>query len=89
MKTGKLLRWNYRTTSSRKNAILYFTFFQFFHKRKNILKVLYYCLFQEFEEKLMLTCAQLQESVPDTVDHAKGAPEKIGHSVGYIIFSCF
>ena len=31
----------------------------------------------------MLTCAQLQESVPDTVDHAKGAPEKIGHSVSY------
>lgn len=30
----------------------------------------------------MLTCAQLQESVPDTVDYAKGAPEKIGHSVG-------
>ncbi|XP_066931569.1 talin-2-like isoform X1 [Clytia hemisphaerica] len=36
---------------------------------------------KEFEEKLMLICAQLQESVPDTVDHAKGAPEKIGHSV--------
>jgi len=33
----------------------------------------------------MLTCAQLQESVPDTVDHAKGAPEKIGHSVSQVV----
>ncbi|XP_057316525.1 talin-2-like isoform X2 [Hydractinia symbiolongicarpus] len=34
-----------------------------------------------FEEKMMLTCAQLQEAIPNTVEYAKGAPEKIGHSV--------
>ena len=38
-------------------------------------------LSQGFEEKMMLTCAQLQEAVPNTVEYAKGAPEQIGHSV--------
>ena len=30
---------------------------------------------------MMLTCAQLEEAVPHTVEYAKGSPEKIGHSV--------
>ncbi|XP_047132289.1 talin-2 isoform X2 [Hydra vulgaris] len=34
-----------------------------------------------FEEKMMLTSAQLGEAVPQTVEYAKGSPENIGHSV--------
>uniref|UniRef100_A0A7M5V5A6 Talin n=1 Tax=Clytia hemisphaerica TaxID=252671 RepID=A0A7M5V5A6_9CNID len=33
------------------------------------------------EEKMMLTCDQLKESVPNTVEYAKGSPERIGHAV--------
>ena len=40
-----------------------------------------YFLFQGLEEKMMLTCAQLQECVPNTVEYAKCAPERIGHAV--------
>ena len=36
---------------------------------------------QGLEEKMMLTCAQLQEAVPNTVEFAKTSPENIGHAV--------
>lgn len=31
---------------------------------------------------MMLMCVQIKEAVPNTVEYAKSAPEKIGHSVG-------
>ena len=42
--------------------------------------------FQSFEKNMMLTCAQIKEAVPNTVEYAKGDPEKIGHSVGNLFY---
>ena len=33
----------------------------------------------------MLTCDQIREVTPFTVEYAKGAPEKIGHSVSVLV----
>ena len=41
--------------------------------------------FQGLEEKMMLTCTQLQDSVPNTVEYAKSSPERIGHAVSVAI----
>ena len=39
---------------------------------------------------MMLTCAQLQESVPNTVEYAKCSPERIGHAVRiFVIYLSF
>ena len=45
--------------------------------------------FQGLEEKMMLTCTQLQDSVPNTVEYAKSSPERIGHAVSVAIISIF
>ena len=38
---------------------------------------------------MMLTCTQLQESVPNTVEYAKSSPEHIGHAVSAAIIPLF
>ena len=35
---------------------------------------------------MMLTCAQIKEAVPNTVEYAKGDSEKIGHSVRNLFY---
>jgi len=55
----------------------------------NVLLIyLQFLLLQGLEEKMMLTCAQLQECVPNTVEYAKCAPERIGHTVSIAAFFC-
>ena len=59
------------------NSYLVSLFFIYFRYRG----ITYFFHYQGLEEKMMLTCTQLQESVPNTVEYAKSSPEHIGHAV--------